>query len=61
MEAATQRVAAVVSPTIFSSVLSMVPAPRKPIPTTTEAAILEVSEPGKASIDRIVRRDDKSD
>lgn len=60
MEAAIQRVAAVVSPRIFSLVLSMVPAPRKPIPTTTEAAILEGSDPGKASIDKIARRDDPS-
>ena len=45
---------------IFSSVLIMVPAPRNPTPTITEAAILQESAPGKASMDRIVRKDDPS-
>ena len=54
MEATIQRVAAVVSPMTFSSVLMMVPAPRKPIPTMMEAATLEGSDPGKAFKDRIV-------
>ena len=56
MEATIQRVAAVVSPMTFSSVLSMVPAPRKPIPTIMEAATREVSASSKASKDKIVRR-----
>ena len=56
--AVIQSVAEVVNPIILFFVLIIVPAPIKPIPTATEAATLEVSEPGNAYNDKIVKREE---
>ena len=53
IEETIQRVAAVVSPITFFSVFMMVPAPRKLIPTTMDAAIRAESDSGKACKDKI--------
>lgn len=56
IDATVHKVAAVVNPTTFSVVFTMVPAPRNPTPTMMDAATLAGSDPRNACKDKIVRR-----